>query len=57
MSSSGQLDPESDHYGSRPVFYIGQHDSARQAPVTDTQYRYVVDTGVSLGFYIVTGVG
>lgn len=45
MSSSGQYDPESDHYGSRPVFYIGQHDSARQAPLTDAQYRYVVDTG------------
>lgn len=31
----------------RPVFYIGQHDSARTEPLTDLQYRQVLDAGVS----------
>ncbi|KAH7040657.1 protein arginine N-methyltransferase [Microdochium trichocladiopsis] len=31
----------------RPVFYIGQHDSARAEPLTDLQYGQVLNSGFS----------
>lgn len=31
----------------RPVFYIGQHDSARTETLTDLQYGQILNSGVS----------
>lgn len=31
----------------RPVYYIGQHDSSRDEPLTDLQYGQVLNLGVS----------
>ncbi|KAK4040548.1 PRMT5 arginine-N-methyltransferase-domain-containing protein [Parachaetomium inaequale] len=45
MSSSGSLNPESDSFESRPVFYIGQHDSTRREALTDDQYGQVLSSG------------
>jgi protein arginine N-methyltransferase 5 len=48
MSSSGSLNPESESFENRPVFYIGQHDSARFDVLTDDQYTQVLNSGVRL---------
>ncbi|KAK4120766.1 Skb1 methyltransferase [Parathielavia appendiculata] len=45
MTSSGSLNPESDSFENRPVFYIGQHDSARTEVLTDEQYAQLLDSG------------
>jgi protein arginine N-methyltransferase 5 len=45
MSSNSSLDPESESFESRPVFYIGQHDSARKEALTDDQYTQVLNSG------------
>jgi hypothetical protein len=47
MSSGGNLNPESDSFENRPVFFIGQHDSARTEVLTDEQYTQVLGSGVS----------
>ncbi|KAL2265593.1 hypothetical protein VTJ83DRAFT_6693 [Remersonia thermophila] len=49
MSSDGGLNPESDSFESqsqsRPVFYIGQHETNRPEPLTDDQYSLLLTTG------------
>ncbi|KAK3386979.1 methyltransferase-like protein [Podospora didyma] len=45
MASDRTLNPESDSYESRPVFYIGQHDSNRSVTLSDYQYGHVLDCG------------
>ncbi|KAL2166330.1 hypothetical protein VTG60DRAFT_2937 [Thermothelomyces hinnuleus] len=45
MASGSSLNPESDSFESRPVFYIGQHDSSRKEALTDDQYAQVLDSG------------
>jgi protein arginine N-methyltransferase 5 len=49
MSSDGGLNPESESFESqsRPVFYIGQHETNRPEPLTDDQYSQLLNTGVS----------
>lgn len=32
----------------RPIFYIGQHDSGRTETLTDLQYGQILNAGVSL---------
>ncbi|KAJ4307072.1 hypothetical protein N0V88_000447 [Collariella sp. IMI 366227] len=41
----GHLDPESESFESRPLFYIGQHDSSRREALTDEQYGQVLNSG------------
>lgn len=42
------LNPESDTFENKPIFYIGQHDSNRSEALSDDQYNQVLDSGVSL---------
>ena len=43
------LNPQAElaDFGSRPRYCIGQHDSHRPDAVTDDQYTYFLNTGVS----------
>ncbi|KAL2257879.1 hypothetical protein VTK26DRAFT_9057 [Humicola hyalothermophila] len=45
MASSRALNPESESFESRPIYYIGQHDSDRSEPLTDEQYTQVLNSG------------
>lgn len=50
MASPSSLNPESEDFNqTRPPFFIGQHDSKRDEVLTDDQYSYVLQTGVSRG--------
>ncbi|KAF7535767.1 hypothetical protein G7Z17_g13155 [Cylindrodendrum hubeiense] len=49
MASDGSNFDMSEGFGpQRPSFHIGQHDSAREAPLTDLQYGHLLNHG--LGF-------
>lgn len=53
MASNGTLNPESEDFAQpephqyRPIFWYGQHDSARVDALTDAQYEQVLNAGVS----------
>lgn len=47
MAQSSHEERGEDYDESRPVFYIGQHDSARHETLTDLQYGQVLNAGVS----------
>lgn len=53
MPSDGSLNPESEDFSHtpqtpqyRPTFWVGQHDSSRDA-LTDGHYDHILNTGVS----------
>lgn len=49
MTSSGSLNPESENFHqARPIFWIGQHDSARVDALTDDHYDQIRNAGVRL---------
>lgn len=48
MASDGSGFDMSEGFGpQRPSFHIGQHDSTREAPLTDLQYGHLLNHGVS----------
>lgn len=47
MAQSSHEERGEDYDESRPVFYIGQHDSARHETLTDLQYGQVLNAGFS----------
>lgn len=47
MSHTSYNQGGEDYDENRPIFYIGQHDSARSETLTDLQYGRVLNSGVS----------
>ncbi|KJZ80231.1 hypothetical protein HIM_00081 [Hirsutella minnesotensis 3608] len=45
-TGSSNYGPE-DYGPQQPVFHIGKHDSARDVPLTDLQYGYLLNQGIS----------
>lgn len=47
MTSSVSLNPESENFHqARPIFWIGQHDSARVDALNDDHYEQIRNAGV-----------
>lgn len=44
--SNGDDFQDGDYSAARPTFHLGQHDSAREEPLTDLQYGQLLNAGV-----------